>query len=121
VPVINEEHFPLSNYQYLYTSAFSSKNNSENTTVVKPNDDTLLHPFTNLQSDKQNQPHLVENTPTTEIVEHEAVKIHETSNLNSNPTANLNSACEGNDNIDSEICNNAAKIFTGANSHERNL
>jgi hypothetical protein len=58
VPVINEDHFPLSNYQHLYTSIFSSKNNSENTTVVKTSDDTLLLSFINLQPDQQNQPHL---------------------------------------------------------------
>jgi hypothetical protein len=80
--VIKEELFPLSNYQHLYTSAFLPKNNSENTTVVKPSDDTLLYSFTNLNSDQLNQPHLAENTPTNEIVKRTAVKLHEKSNLN---------------------------------------
>jgi hypothetical protein len=65
--IINEEHFPLSNYQHLYTSAFLSKNNSDNTEVVKHNDVTLLHSFTNLESDQLNQPHLAENTPLLKL------------------------------------------------------
>jgi hypothetical protein len=76
--LINEEHFC---YQHLYSSAFLSKNNSENTTVVKTNDNTLLLSFTNLQTDQRHQPHLVENTTTTDIVECRAVKIHESPTL----------------------------------------
>jgi hypothetical protein len=67
---------------------------------------TTAPPFTNLQSVQQNQPHLAENTPTAEIVERNPVKIHEKSNLNDHPNVNLNTAYQGNNNIDSLIFNN---------------
>jgi hypothetical protein len=41
-PLITDIAIPLSNYQNLYTSAFSSINNSKTTNVVKDNNDTLL-------------------------------------------------------------------------------
>jgi hypothetical protein len=114
--VIKEEHFPLSNYQHLYTSAFLSTNNSENTTVVKISDDTFLHSFTNLKSDRLNQPHLEENTPTNNIVERRAVEIHEKSTLNSHQNVNLNAAYSNNSDIDSEICHTANEIITDNNN-----
>jgi hypothetical protein len=66
-PIITNNDFPLSNYQHFYTSAFSSINNPKPTNIVKFNDDTLLSSFRNAGNFQQNQPHLAENTPTTDF------------------------------------------------------